>query len=81
MTPSFDKRYDALLNEMLVFYLETNLSDRITPLKEFMDTLEKKLLLYALAVHKGRKKDVAITLGIKNSTLSEKIKKFGISDL
>jgi Response regulator containing CheY-like receiver, AAA-type ATPase, and DNA-binding domains len=44
-------------------------------LKEFMDTMEEKLLLEALSMAEGVKNQAAEVLGIKRTTLIEKLKK------
>ena len=44
-------------------------------LKEFLDTLEEKLLLEALERASGVKNQAAELLGIKRTTLIEKLKK------
>ena len=53
----------------------TDLEERSMGLKEFLDTLEEKLLLEALERASGVKNQAAELLGIKRTTLIEKLKK------
>ncbi|MDR1946236.1 MAG: sigma-54 dependent transcriptional regulator [Desulfovibrio sp.] len=52
-----------------------DLRERNFGLKEFMDTAEEKLLLEALSLAQGVKNQAAEILGIKRTTLIEKLKK------
>jgi DNA-binding NtrC family response regulator len=52
-----------------------DLSDKSMGLKEFLDTLEEKLLIEALERAGGVKNQAAELLGIKRTTLIEKLKK------
>ena len=52
-----------------------DLVEKSMGLKEFMDTLEEKLLIEALAKASGVKNQAAELLGIKRTTLIEKLKK------
>jgi DNA-binding NtrC family response regulator len=52
-----------------------DLRDNEIGLKEFLDTAEEKLLLEALAMASGVKNQAAEILGIKRTTLIEKLKK------
>jgi transcriptional regulator of acetoin/glycerol metabolism len=47
-------------------------------LKEKMEDLEKKIILNVLEKAQGNQRDAARILGIKYTTLNEKIKKYGI---
>jgi transcriptional regulator with GAF, ATPase, and Fis domain len=52
-----------------------DLAEKSMGLKEFLDTLEEKLLIEALAKASGVKNQAAELLGIKRTTLIEKLKK------
>ncbi|MFP5258038.1 MAG: sigma-54 interaction domain-containing protein [Acidobacteriota bacterium] len=52
-----------------------DLAERSMGLKEFLDTMEEKLLIEALAQAAGVKNQAAELLGIKRTTLIEKLKK------
>ena len=52
-----------------------DLAEKSMGLKEFMDTLEEKLLIEALGKASGVKNQAAELLGIKRTTLIEKLKK------
>jgi DNA-binding NtrC family response regulator len=65
--------------EMLVYsYILLNLSQQKIPLKDFLRNLEEKLIGVVLLVTKGSLKQSAEILGIKKTTLSEKIKRYNI---
>ena len=49
-----------------------------TPLKEFIGCMEKNIILRALSRVNGNQKYAAEILGIKYTTLNEKIKKYSI---
>jgi len=55
-----------------------DLKDKNTDLKEFLDVIEERLLKEALEVADGVKNQAAEILGIKRTTLIEKLKKKGI---
>jgi DNA-binding NtrC family response regulator len=52
-----------------------DLAEKSMGLKDFMDTLEEKLLIEALGKASGVKNQAAELLGIKRTTLIEKLKK------
>lgn len=52
-----------------------DLNDQKLPLKDFLDTVEEKLLLEALQQANGIKNQAAEILGVKRTTLIEKLKK------
>ena len=55
-----------------------DMQERGFVLKEFLETIEDKLLLEALGMTDGVKNQAAEVLGIKRTTLIEKIKKRGL---
>lgn len=66
--------------ESLVFaYLGANMSFKNIPLKEFLDSFERKILLASLRMTRGHQKDAAALLGIKPTALFEKMRKYGIN--
>lgn len=66
--------------ETLVFaYLAANLNFKNLPLKTFMDSFEKKILLTCLGLTGGNQKKAAAVMGIKPTVLFEKMRKHGIS--
>ena len=56
---------------------EACLTDGI-PLKDIMNELERKILIKALALAKGNQKEAAASLGMKYTTLNEKLKRHKI---
>ncbi len=52
--------------------------DRPILLKELMDRIEKDLIVRSLRMAGGNQKQAAGILGVKYTTLHEKLKKFGI---
>lgn len=72
--------YVEKATESLVFaYLFVNRNLKSTPLKEFMNDFEKKTLLACLCISRDNQKDAAALLGIKPTTLFEKMRKHGIN--
>ena len=47
-------------------------------LKALLETLARRIIIEVLQATNGVQKDAAVRLGIKNTTLNEKIKKYGI---
>lgn len=60
-------------------YLARNLEQPVMPLKDFIDNLERALISQALLCAMGNKKNAAFLLGLKPSTLIEKIKRLKLS--
>jgi DNA-binding NtrC family response regulator len=53
-------------------------SDENKPLKDFIEELERRLIIRTLFRTNGNRKQVASILGIKYTTLHEKLKKYNI---
>jgi DNA-binding NtrC family response regulator len=64
--------------QMIKNYIFLNSLNKGLPLKNFINNLEKNLIDLALSMTKGNQKDVCMILGIKESTLCEKIKRYKI---
>lgn len=60
-------------------YLVANLNFKTTPLKEFMDDCERKIVLSSLHLTLGSQKNAAGLLGLKPTALFEKMRKHGIN--
>jgi DNA-binding NtrC family response regulator len=69
---------DKIRKEMYKFIVEFFCKKETLPLKEFIMTLEKCIILRALSKFNGNQKEAAKFLGIKYTTLNEKIKKYRI---
>lgn len=78
-----DFRGEALevLLEKKIFHLfmEYYALKRSVRLKEFMDRIERTVLVSSLSMCQGNQKRASRFLGLKYTTLSEKIRKHGIS--
>ncbi len=59
-------------------FVEFFCGDRPIMLKDKLEDLEKKIILYILEKTQGNQREAARLLGIKYTTLFEKIKKHGI---
>lgn len=69
---------DKIRTEMYKFIVEFFCRKETLPLKEFIINLEKCIILRALSKFNGNQKEAAKFLGIKYTTLNEKIKKYRI---
>ena len=63
---------------LVMAYLTANLGFKDIPLKQLMDTCEKKIMLGCLQLNQGSQKDAASTLGLKPTALFEKLRKHRI---
>ncbi|MEN8154423.1 MAG: helix-turn-helix domain-containing protein [Acidobacteriota bacterium] len=59
-------------------YLLRNCTSKNTPLNIFINALEKEVIKKTLKISRGNQKTASLILGIKASTLNEKIKRFEI---
>jgi|GEM_PF-1857589 len=66
------------LKALLNHYFVQNLYHTEIPLRDFLQQLEKNLIIQALKISNGSQKNAARLLDLKTTTLNEKIKKFGI---
>lgn len=64
---------------MVSAYLDVNLNVRNVQLKEFMDDLEKNILLSCLRLTHGSQRKAASLLSLKPTALFEKMRKHGIN--
>lgn len=64
--------------EVFDIFMELLCRDRPILLKELMDRIEKDLIVRSLRMAGGNQKQAAGILGVKYTTLHEKLKKFGI---
>lgn len=74
ISDNFNKNQHILIKSLLI---SNCISEKI-PLKEFIKNLEKKIIINALLITNGNQKLSASLLGIKPTTLNEKIKNFDI---
>jgi len=74
-TPSVEACVETLVSA----YLAANLDGRRTPLKEFMDDLERRILHSCLTLTQGHQRNAAGILGLKYTALFEKMGKHCIN--
>lgn len=60
-------------------YLDVNVNVKSIQLKEFMDDLEKNILLSSLRLTQGSQRKAAALLSLKPTALFEKMRKHGIN--
>ncbi|MFQ6108807.1 MAG: helix-turn-helix domain-containing protein [Candidatus Aminicenantales bacterium] len=72
---AWEKDFRLLLISLCIEYFFLK---RALPLKEFLDHLEKTIIMRALEKFKGNQKRAADELGLKYTTLNEKIKRHNI---
>jgi len=70
-----EERFRSNLFRLFVEYFSMS---RTLPLKELIGTLEKSIIMRALSKFNGNQKEAAKFLGVKYTTLNEKIKKHHI---
>jgi DNA-binding NtrC family response regulator len=73
----FSSSKDKLKKDFFGFFIELFYQQPLG-LKEFIDDLEKCIILSALSKVGGNQKKAARALGIKYTTLNEKIKRYNI---
>jgi len=56
-------------------YLSSNMNRPRIPLKEFIDEFERKIISHALQICMGNQRKAAHLLGVKPTTLGEKLKR------
>ncbi len=69
---------EKLFNDIANLYLKQNLNGECNSLNTIMKELEKLIITKALFVFNGNQKKVASILGIKYTTLHEKVKRWEI---
>lgn len=75
--PEMLSRYlEALQIQMIKSYVVMNHSKPELSLKDFMVSLEKRLIDYSLAFSAGNHNHAAMILGVNPTTLCEKIKRY-----
>ncbi len=74
-----EQTLERIKSSLVLAYLAANLGLKNIPLKDFMEGVEKKMLLACLGLTGGNQKNAAAVLGIKPTVLFEKMRKHGIS--
>ena len=70
----------GLKDKIIKNYLLSNCVNGNVPLKNFMGEFEKEMISRALRLSGGSQRIASFILGIKPTTLNEKIKKYKIKD-
>ncbi|HOW43812.1 MAG TPA: helix-turn-helix domain-containing protein [Candidatus Aminicenantes bacterium] len=74
-----ERSLDAALEALVTSYLLANLNSKRTPLKEFLDEFEKRILRACLTLTQGHQRNAAAILGVKYTALFEKMRKHCIN--
>ncbi len=77
--PRDERSMETIMETLVSAYLAANLSIQCTPLKEFMDDFEKRILRACLTLTQGHQRNAAAILGIKYTALFEKMRKHCIN--
>jgi DNA-binding NtrC family response regulator len=77
--PDAIKSLEKARESLVIAYLGVNLHCKSIPLKEFTDDLEKNILLNCLQLTQGSQRNAADLLGLKPTSLFEKMRKHGIN--
>lgn len=74
-----ERSLEESLESLVTAYLLANLNSKRTPLKEFMDEFEKRVLRSCLNLTQGHQRNAAAILGVKYTALFEKMRKHCIN--
>jgi DNA-binding NtrC family response regulator len=77
--PQAVKSMEEVVESLVSAYLAANLNFKGIPLKEFMDSFEKQILLSCLRLTQGHQRNAAAILGLKYTALFEKMRKHCIN--
>lgn len=69
---------EGLLEYLLSVFVEKYYIDESIPLRKSMEELERKIIIKTLSKVNGNLKEASKLLGVKYTTLHEKLKKFNI---
>ncbi len=72
------KNLDDLSEILIRKYLMKNITQKNIALKYFIGDLEKRIIVIALSITNGNQKLASRILGVKETSLSEKIKKYNL---
>ncbi len=79
MQQSKQMNNDQMIKSMILNYLKSNIEKRKINLKSFLNRFEENIIKEALYITNGNQKTASEILGIKKSTLNEKIKRYGLN--
>ena len=69
---------DNLSETLVREYLLKNITERNIALKHFMNDLERRIIHFTLGLTNGNQKNASRILGVKETSLCEKIKKYDL---
>ena len=72
------KNIDDLSEILVREYLMKNITEENTSLKIFIADLEKRIIDFTLSLTNGNQKNASRILGVKETSLCEKIKKYNL---
>ena len=73
-----NREMDDSRDKLIRNYILSNCMNRNVPLKSFINEFEKEMISRALRVSGGNQRIASFILGLKPTTLNEKIKKFDL---
>jgi len=77
---NLNKKMESSKQYLIQSYLQTNCTSQCIPIKCFLDNIEKEMIGKALKIARGNQKVASLILGLKPTTLNEKIRKFNIRE-
>lgn len=77
--PQTVKSLNQVMELLVSTYLAANMNFGGIPLKEFMDSCERQILLASLQLTQGHQRNSAVLLGLKATSLFEKMRKHCIN--
>jgi DNA-binding NtrC family response regulator len=78
-TTTLTPEIESLLNRLVARYIICSIKAETIPLRSFLGSIEKTIIDVMLMVTKGSRRKAADILGVKMTTLCEKVKKQGIN--
>ncbi len=73
------KEFDTIVYSIISYYLKQSKNNKENNLKRFINNIEKEMIYTILENTNGSQKMTAEFLGIRNTTLNEKLKKYGFN--
>ncbi len=75
------KNIDDISEILVREYLMKNISQENIALKSFINDLERRIINFTLGLTNGNQKNASIILGVKETALCEKIKKYDLKKI
>jgi hypothetical protein len=77
-TTTLTPEIEGLLDRLIARYILFSIKADTVPLRSFLGSIEKTIIDVMLMITKGNRRKAADILGLKMTTLCEKVKKYGI---